>query len=77
VVAQLAQDRDGLERLRVLAAQEGFDGRRRDEEAVQGELELGQAAEDDVLVLDGDCERVCAESAAHTTTRKAERRRRR
>lgn len=39
MVAQLAKDRDGFERLRLFAFEEGLEGRGLHEEAVEGELE--------------------------------------
>lgn len=53
VVAQLLEDVDRRERLRVRALQERFDLRRRDEEPVQRELEVGEPAEDDLLIFYG------------------------
>lgn len=53
MVAQLLEDTDGRERLRVRATQKRFDLRRGDEEAVKRELEVGEPAENDLFVFDG------------------------
>lgn len=52
VVAELLEHVDGFERLGLFAAQESFDLWGDDEEAVELELEVGEVAEDNVLVLD-------------------------
>lgn len=54
VVAQLAKDRDRLERLGFFALEEGLEGRRLHEELVEAELEGGETDEDDVFVFDRD-----------------------
>lgn len=51
VIAELLEHVDGFERLGLFTAQESFDLWRDDEEAVELELEVGEVAEDDVLVL--------------------------
>ena len=58
MVAELAKEGDGFERLRVLALEESFRSGGLHEELVEGELEGREGAEDDVLVFDGDCARV-------------------
>src|SRR5690606_13767801 len=52
VIAQLFENVDGLERLRAFAAKECLDVRAGDEVVVQIQLEFGQAATHNVLVLD-------------------------
>lgn len=54
VVAELLEDVDRLERLRLRPAQERLDLWRGDKQPVERELEVGEAAEDDLFVLDGD-----------------------
>jgi hypothetical protein len=56
VVAELLEDVDRLQRLRLLAAEERLDLGRGDEEAIELQLERRRLAEDDLLVLDGNCE---------------------
>lgn len=55
VVAELSEESDGFERLRIFPTQNRFPCVRVDEEVVQVELEGSESTEDDVLVLDGDC----------------------
>ena len=53
MIAQLFEDVDSFEGLRVRAPEKGFNFRRRDEEPVQGELKRRETAEDDVFVFYG------------------------
>ena len=53
MVAELLEDVDRLERLRVLAAEQRLDLGGGDEEPVEGELQLRWPAEDHLLVFDG------------------------
>lgn len=62
MITQLLQHVDRLERLGALAAQELLSVGGLDEVLVEGELEGGEGAEDDVFVLDRDCGKLSGRS---------------
>lgn len=53
MIAELLENVDRLQRLRVCAAQESLNLRRFDEQAVQLKLEVRRTTEDDLFVFDG------------------------
>ena len=55
MIAELAEESDRLERLRIFSSKNRFPGVGIDEEVVEVELEGSESAEDDVLVFDGNC----------------------
>ena len=55
MVAELLEDVDRLERLRVLPAEQRLDLGGGNEEPVEGELQFRRPAEHNLLVLDGHC----------------------
>lgn len=55
MVTELLQNIDRLQWLGVRSSEQCLYLRRLDEEAIQLELEIGRTAEDDLLILDGDC----------------------
>lgn len=56
MVDQLPQETDCFERLRVLSAQKSLNVLRRNEQVVQLGLQITWPAENNELVLDGNCE---------------------
>lgn len=63
MIAELSEERDRLERLRILSSQNRFAGVGGDEEAVEVQLEGRESTKDDVFVLDRDCSTASARFA--------------